>query len=132
MEEFLYLTKIGIQMKKAIVFILVVTLFSSCGGGGNKKFLGIWHDKGYDGTNNKSQITITKTENGDLLVDCSIWQKIDQYMHVTDGSFKEVGHVKGNSIDVQLNRLVTRQLSLINDTTLLMSGEEFYKNSEHP
>jgi hypothetical protein len=81
------------------------------------KFIGTWYYKNYDGVNNKTTLTISRTVE-DFLIDYKVYERVDQYFHDAQGSFKEVGHMDGNSI--VLNGL--QKLSLINDNTILMSS----------
>lgn len=91
----------------------------------SSKFIGTWYPKTYDGNNNKTTLTISKPGD-DYLV---IYKKMERgggydFMYNADGSFKEMGHIEGNSIVI--NSFI--KLSLLNDNTILMASEEFVKS----
>lgn len=88
------------------------------------KFIGTWYHKRYDGNNNKTTLTISKP-GVDFLVDYKQMSRsggFDIFFN-TDGSFKEMARLDGNSIVI--NSFI--KLSLMNDNTILMNSEEFVK-----
>ncbi len=96
---------------------------SSSTNNNGSKFLGTWYAKRYDGVNNKTTLTISRAAE-DFLVNFKVYERVDEYFHSADGSFKEVGRMEGNSIVI--NSLM--KLSLINDYTLLMNSKEYHKD----
>lgn len=98
---------------------------SSASNSGNK-FIGTWYHKRYDGNNNKTTMTISKPGE-DFLVVYSKLSRGGGYdsFYNTDGSFKEMGRLEGNSIVI--NSFV--KLSLMDDKTILMNSEEFRKSN---
>lgn len=98
---------------------------SSASNSGNK-FIGTWYHKRYDGNNNKTTMTISKPGD-DFLVEYKKLSRgggFDSFYN-TDGSFKEMGRLDGNSIVI--NSYV--KLSLMDDKTILMNSEEFRKSN---
>lgn len=90
------------------------------------KFDGIWYPKGYNGNSNKTRLTISRVGE-DFLVNYQVYEKEESgFFYVTDGSFKEVGRLEGNSIVINSST----KLSLINDNTLLMRSKEFQKPAQ--
>ncbi len=90
------------------------------------KFIGTWYHKRYDGNNNKTTMTISKPGE-DFLV---VYNKLSRgggfdSFYNTDGSFKEMGRLDGNSIVI--NSFI--KLSLMDDHTILMNSEEFKKSN---
>jgi hypothetical protein len=98
---------------------------SSPSNSGNK-FIGTWYHKRYDGNNNKTTMTISKPGD-DFLVVYSKLSRGGGYdsFYNTDGSFKEMGRLEGNSIVI--NSFI--KLSLMDDKTILMNSEEFRKSN---
>lgn len=89
-------------------------------------FIGTWNHKKYNGKTNQSVIII-KPAGSNYLVEAKMKVYLDNIWgtdyYETDGSFKEVGHFENASIIIDANT----KLSLINDNTLLLRGEEYYK-----
>ena len=90
------------------------------------KYIGTWYPKNYDGNNIKTTLTVTKPGD-DYLVTYKVLERGGGYdfMYNADGSFKEMGHIEGNSIVV--NSFI--KLSLMNDNTILMGSREYVKSS---
>jgi hypothetical protein len=84
-------------------------------------FVGTWYHKKYDGYNNKTTLFISKALDN-FLVDYKVYERVDEYFHDANGSFKEIGHLENGSIVI--NSMT--KLSLLNENTLLMNSEEFY------
>jgi hypothetical protein len=91
------------------------------------KFIGTWFRKGYNGNNNKTTMTITKSGT-EFLVDYRKLERGGGYdsFYNTDGSFKAMGQLQGSSIVI--NSFI--KLSLLNDNTILMNSLEFTKPTE--
>lgn len=90
------------------------------------KFIGTWYHKRYDGNNNKTTMTISKPGDDFLVVYSKLSRGggFDSFYN-TDGSFKEMGRLEGNSIVI--NSYI--KLSLMDDKTILMNSEEFRKSN---
>lgn len=92
----------------------------------SSNFVGTWYDKKYNGKTNQSVILITPAGDN-FLVEAKMRVYLDNIWgtdyYETAGSFKEVGHLENGSLVINSDT----KLSLINDNTLLMRGDEYYK-----
>jgi hypothetical protein len=86
------------------------------------KFSGQWFPSNYDGSSVKSILNIRKMGE-DYLVEYAVCLQIDSATVKKDGSFKELGKLDGNSI--QVNSQV--KLSLIDSTYILLNNTDFFK-----
>ena len=86
------------------------------------KFIGTWYHKKYDGSSNKTILSISRAGE-DYLVNLLVHVRVDGIFYDADGSFKEVGHMEGNSIVISS----LKKLSLLDDNTILMSNDEYYR-----
>jgi hypothetical protein len=87
------------------------------------KFIGNWFPKRGDRGGVKERLTISKAGQ-DCLINYSRIEDAGGGMYINDGSFKETGHIEGSNLVV--NSFL--KLSLLNDNTILLGGEEFIKS----
>jgi len=88
------------------------------------RFIGEWYPSNYDGSSIKSVLNIRKMGK-DYLIEYAVSLQIDSATVKNDGSFKELGKLDGNSIEVN-NQI---KLSLIDSTYILMNNTDFFKKS---
>lgn len=88
------------------------------------KFIGTWLHKKYDGNNNRSKITISKSGEDYLVNYVQMEREPGDHFYLGDGTFKETGRIEGSSIIINS----FTKLSLLNDNTILMQSEEFVKS----
>lgn len=84
------------------------------------KFIGEWFPCDYDGSSEKSKLNIRKMGN-DYLVEFSSGEATDSTPTKNDGSFKELGRLVGNSIEINSQL----KLSLIDSSYILMNNTDF-------
>lgn len=115
-------------MKKLMYLILLVLLVSSCKDSSDK-FIGEWKNPNFKG-DDLNKILITKMGKNQVLVDYVIQRNVGLYGNKLldkNGSFKEVGTIDGNIIQINANI----KLSLIdNDSKILFNNNEFIKDEE--
>jgi hypothetical protein len=113
-------------MKILTYLLLLITFVSSCKEP-TDKFIGVWKDPNMKG-DNLNQISISKIGKNQVLVEYKRRIDVGMYgnkLYDKNGSFKEVGTIDGNII--QVNQYV--KLSLIeNDNKILLNSQEFIKD----